>query len=161
MCGGDGVPPPETIDADGLKSGSASISGKMSSQFLSSLLMASPVVDGDVEISIKDELISAPYVCLTANLMTKFGVNVEIEGEMDGVTPKFSIDAEQKYVSPGSTLVEGDASSASYFLAGAAITGGAVTVCGCGSESACVPVPLALTYCGRMLRLSRTWVEQR
>lgn len=127
--------PPVTIDADGLTSGKASISGKMSSQFLSSLLMASPVVDGDVEISIKDELISAPYVSLTTNLMKKFGVNVDVEGEMDGGTPKFSIDASQKYVGPGSILVEGDASSASYFLAGAAITGGTVTVRGCGSDS--------------------------
>lgn len=127
--------PPVTIDADGLTSGKASISGKMSSQFLSSLLMASPAVDGDVEISIKDELISAPYVSLTTNLMKKFGVTVDVEGEMDGGTPKFSIDADQKYVSPGSILVEGDASSASYFLAGAAITGGTVTVRGCGSES--------------------------
>lgn len=106
----------------------------MSSQFLSSLLMAAPVVDGDVTISIKDELISAPYVALTIGLMKKFGVNVEIEGDMDG-TPSFHIAASEKYTSPKSILVEGDASSASYFIAGAAITGGAVTVRGCGSES--------------------------
>jgi 3-phosphoshikimate 1-carboxyvinyltransferase len=126
--------PPVTINANGLKGGKASISGKMSSQFLSSLLMAAPVVDGDVSISIKDELISAPYVALTIGLMKKFGVTVEIEGDMDG-TPTFSIAASEKYVSPKSILVEGDASSASYFIAGAAITGGTVTVRGCGSES--------------------------
>ena len=126
--------PPVTINANGLKGGTASISGKMSSQFLSSLLMASPVVDGDVTISIKDELISAPYVALTIGLMKKFGVNVEIEGEMDK-TPSFKIAATEKYTSPKSILVEGDASSASYFIAGAAITGGTVTVRGCGSES--------------------------
>ena len=126
--------PPVTINANGLKGGSASISGKMSSQFLSSLLMASPLVDGEVTISIKDELISAPYVSLTIGLMKKFGVNVKIEGDMDG-TPSFIIGSEEKYSSPGSILVEGDASSASYFLAGAAITGGTVTVRGCGSES--------------------------
>ena len=68
----------------------ASISGKMSSQFLSSLLMASPVVDGDVVIKIKDELISAPYVALTIGLMKKFGVNVEVEGSMDE-RPTFKI----------------------------------------------------------------------
>ena len=112
----------------------ASISGKMSSQFLSSLLMASPVAKGDVTISIKDELISAPYVSLTIGLMKKFGVNVQIDGDMKG-TPSFTIPAEEKYISPGSILVEGDASSASYFIAGAAITGGTVTVRGCGSES--------------------------
>ena len=106
----------------------------MSSQFLSSLLMAAPVVDGDVVIKIKDELISAPYVALTIGLMKKFGVNVEIEGSMDG-QPTFKIAKSEKYTSPESILVEGDASSASYFIAGAAITGGTVTVRGCGSES--------------------------
>ena len=126
--------PPVTINANGLKGGEASISGKMSSQFLSSLLMAAPAVDGDVTISIKDELISAPYVALTIGLMKKFGVNVEIVGDMDG-TPSFKIAESEKYTSPGSILVEGDASSASYFIAGAAITGGTVTVRGCGSES--------------------------
>lgn len=106
----------------------------MSSQFLSSLLMASPVAEGDVTISIKDELISAPYVSLTIGLMKKFGVNVQIDGDMKG-TPSFTIPVDEKYTSPGSILVEGDASSASYFIAGAAITGGTVTVRGCGSES--------------------------
>lgn len=112
----------------------ASISGKMSSQFLSSLLMASPTVDGDVTITIKDELISAPYVALTIGLMKKFGVTVQVDGDMSG-TPSFHIPASETYKSPGNILVEGDASSASYFIAGAAITGGTVTVRGCGSES--------------------------
>jgi len=126
--------PPVTIDAKGLKGGKASISGKMSSQFLSSLLMASPTVDGDVTITIKDELISAPYVALTIGLMKKFGVTVQVDGDMSG-TPSFHIPASEMYKSPGNILVEGDASSASYFIAGAAITGGTVTVRGCGSES--------------------------
>lgn len=126
--------PPVTINAKGLKGGKASISGKMSSQFLSSLLMAAPLVDGDVTISIKDELISAPYVALTIGLMKKFGVTVEVEGNMDG-NPSFHIPASAAYKSPGTILVEGDASSASYFIAGAAITGGMVTVRGCGSDS--------------------------
>jgi 3-phosphoshikimate 1-carboxyvinyltransferase len=126
--------PPVTINANGLQGGCASISGKMSSQFLSSLLMAAPLVDGDINISIKDELISAPYVALTIGLMKKFGVNVDIEGDMDGA-PSFKIASSEKYISPKSILVEGDASSASYFVAGAAITGGTVTVRGCGSES--------------------------
>mmetsp|Transcript_17018 Transcript_17018/g.32393 ORF Transcript_17018/g.32393 Transcript_17018/m.32393 type:complete len:491 (+) Transcript_17018:41-1513(+) len=126
--------PPVTIEANGLKGGQASISGKMSSQFLSSLLMASPLIDGDVTISIKDELISAPYVSLTIGLMKKFGVNVQIQGDMDGA-PSFLIPSTEKYTSPKTILVEGDASSASYFLAGAAITGGTVTVRGCGSDS--------------------------
>lgn len=126
--------PPVNIKADGLAGGSCSISGKMSSQFLSSLLMAAPAATGDVTISIKDELISAPYVALTIGLMKKFGVNVQITGDMKG-TPSFFIPATEKYTSPESILVEGDASSASYFLAGATITCGTVTVRGCGSES--------------------------
>ena len=126
--------PPVTITASQLEGGSASISGKMSSQFLSSLLMTAPLLEGDVTISIKDELISAPYVALTIGLMKKFGVNVVVEGDMDK-TPSFQISESEKYASPGSILVEGDASSASYFIAGAAITGGTVTVRGCGSES--------------------------
>lgn len=137
-CVADTGCPPVTIrgkrlGGDGARR-SASISGKMSSQFLSSLLMAAPLVDGDVTISIKDELISAPYVSLTIGLMRKFGADVEIVGDMNG-TPSFVLSSDQKYESPGSILVEGDASSASYFLAGAAITGGTVTVVGCGSES--------------------------
>ena len=140
--------PPVTIHASGEKGTQstpriASISGKMSSQFLSSLLMAAPLIDQDVTIAIKDELISAPYVALTIGLMKRFGVTVNIEGDMETpangsenyTPPSFHVAAIEKYKSPGSILVEGDASSASYFLAGAAITGGTVTVRGCGSES--------------------------
>jgi len=126
--------PPVTINAKGLSGGSASISGKMSSQFLSAMLMAAPAATGDITISIKDELISAPYVALTIGLMKRFGVNVQVSGDMKG-TPSFHIPSTEKYVSPESILVEGDASSASYFIAGAAITGGTVTVRGCGSAS--------------------------
>ena len=64
----------------------------------------------------------------------RFGVNVDVSGEMDGGAPTFNVPS-SSYASPGSILVEGDASSASYFLAGAAITGGEVTVVGCGSKS--------------------------
>jgi 3-phosphoshikimate 1-carboxyvinyltransferase len=127
--------PPVTIAATGIPGGgTAAISGKMSSQFLSSLLMAAPLANGTVTIQIKDELISAPYVALTIGLMKKFGVHVETKGDMDG-TPSFTIADTARYASPGTILVEGDASSASYFLAGGAITGGPVTVRGCGSDS--------------------------
>ena len=127
--------PPVTIHAKGgLDGGKVSISGKMSSQFISSLLMASPLSQGDITISIKDELISAPYVSLTIGLMKKFGVNVKIEGDMDG-KPSFIIGKDEKYTSPTQMLVEGDASSVSYFLAGGVIPGGTVTVRDCDSES--------------------------
>jgi len=100
--------------------------------------MASPLANGDVTIEIKDELISKPYVDMTVGLMRKFGVLVEEEelsSDPNKPQPRFKIKGGQRYESPGMCLVEGDASSASYFLGAAAITGGPVTVIGCGSES--------------------------
>mmetsp|Transcript_3744 Transcript_3744/g.14687 ORF Transcript_3744/g.14687 Transcript_3744/m.14687 type:complete len:471 (-) Transcript_3744:113-1525(-) len=122
--------PPVKCKAAGLRGGTAEVSGKISSQYLSALLMAAPLADGDIVIKIKDELVSAPYVHMTIKLLKKFGV--EVENEQDRV---FTIRGGQKLVSPGMSFVEGDASSASYFLAGGAMTGGPVTVVGCGSES--------------------------
>ena len=84
-----------------------------------------------VTITIKDELVSKPYVDMTIKLMQKFGVTVE---QLDGLQ-KLRIPGQQAYKSPGTIFVEGDASSASYFLAGATITGGKIRVVGCGSES--------------------------
>ena len=122
--------PPVTINAKGIKGGTAEISGQISSQFLSAMLMTAPLAKGDVTIKIKDELMSAPYVHMTINLMKKFGANVI--NEADRV---FTVTPIKSYISPKSIFIEGDASSASYFLAGAAITGGKVTVYGCGSGS--------------------------
>ncbi|CBN78624.1 3-Phosphoshikimate 1-Carboxyvinyltransferase [Ectocarpus siliculosus] len=122
--------PPVNIKAAGLNGGTTRVSGKISSQYLSALLMAAPLSSGEVVIEITDELVSAPYVHMTIKLMDKFGVKVKNEGDM-----RFTIKDGQKYVSPGTIAVEGDASSASYFLGGAAITGGPVTVRGCGRDS--------------------------
>lgn len=130
--------PPVNVAAKGLNGGVCKISGKISSQYLSALLMASPLANGDVTIEIKDELISKPYVDMTVGLMRKFGVLVEEEElspDPNKPQPRFKIKGGQRYESPGMCLVEGDASSASYFLGAAAITGGPVTVIGCGSES--------------------------
>lgn len=77
-----------------------------------------------VTITIKDELVSKPYVEMTIKLMHKFGVKVEAD---EGLT-RLHIPGCQTYQSPGSVFVEGDASSASYFLAGATITGGTMRV---------------------------------
>ena len=93
--------------------------------------MAAPLAGGAVEVALTDELISAPYVALTSGLMAKFGVTVVNEGPHE----RFLVAGGQKYQSPGTVFVEGDASSASYFLAAGALTGGPVTVVGCGSES--------------------------
>lgn len=131
--GDEGCPPVRIGNGEGSLGGTAEISGKMSSQFLSALLMAAPLAGKEVEIKISDELISAPYVSLTIGLMKRFGIEVEVEGNMSG-QPTFKI-SPGVYTSPKELLVEGDASSASYFLAGAAITGGTVKVVGCGSAS--------------------------
>uniref|UniRef100_A0A6V1NGJ7 3-phosphoshikimate 1-carboxyvinyltransferase n=1 Tax=Heterosigma akashiwo TaxID=2829 RepID=A0A6V1NGJ7_HETAK len=122
--------PPVNIKARGVRGGTTRVSGKISSQYISALLMMAPLAQGDVVIEIADELVSAPYVHMTIKLMKKYGVEVENEDDM-----RFTVRGGQKYVSPGVAYVEGDASSASYFLAGGAITGGPVTVHGCGAES--------------------------
>jgi 3-phosphoshikimate 1-carboxyvinyltransferase len=122
--------PPVEIQAQGLPGGTAQISGRVSSQFLSAILMAAPGAEKDVLIEIKDTLVSVPYVEMTLSLMKRFGVQVDNKNFQE-----FHIPAKQLYRSPGDLFVEGDASSASYFLAGAAITGGTITVKGCGTES--------------------------
>lgn len=107
-----------SINSNGIEGGHMSISGKISSQYLSSILMAAPLAKKDITVEIFDELVSAPYVHLTMKLMKKFGITVESKDDK-----LFTVKAGQKYVSPGKIFTEGDASSASYFLAGAALTG--------------------------------------
>ncbi|MEY3045063.1 MAG: hypothetical protein RL242_1905 [Pseudomonadota bacterium] len=125
-----GCPPVEII-ANGLPGGVTKLSGAISSQYLSAILLASPYAQTPVEIRIKDHLVSIPYVEMTIRLMNRFGVNVDVSEDFKS----FHINAPQSYKSPKTYFVEGDASSASYFLAGAAITGGTVTVIGCGTDS--------------------------
>jgi 3-phosphoshikimate 1-carboxyvinyltransferase len=129
-CSDTGCPPVQ-ISAKGIPGGVTRVSGQISSQYLSALLMAAPLAKSDVTIEIIDELVSAPYVHMTIKLMAKFGVKVD----SDGQDKRFTVKAGQAYKSPGTIPVEGDASSASYFLGGAAITGGPVRVVGCGRES--------------------------
>ena len=121
--------PPVEVIANGLPGGTTRLSGAISSQYLSAILMASPYAKTEVQIEIKDKLVSLPYVEMTLQLMLQFGVSVENNKYKHFHVPRMP------YRSPGKVYVEGDASSASYFLAGAAITGGPVTVKGCGSES--------------------------
>ncbi|KAH8082938.1 shikimate 3-dehydrogenase [Aureococcus anophagefferens] len=132
-----GCPPVVVKPGARVDGGVARVSGKTSSQFLSALLLASPLLatTQPLVIEITDELISQPYVQLTVDLMAKFGVVVDI----DGAYRSFTVAPAQKYTNAGlpdaTYFVEGDASSASYFLAAAAMTGGDLTVVGCGSES--------------------------
>jgi 3-phosphoshikimate 1-carboxyvinyltransferase len=122
--------PPLRIVARGLPGGEAALSGTTSSQYLTALLLAAPYAQAPVTLRIVDRLVSTPYVGMTLALMERFGVHARREG-----WERFHVPAGQRYVSPGRALVEGDASSASYFLAGAAVSGGAVRVEGCGSDS--------------------------
>ncbi|WP_372871805.1 3-phosphoshikimate 1-carboxyvinyltransferase [Shewanella sp.] len=119
--------PPLTINATGLAGGVVEIDGSLSSQFLTALLMVAPLAKGAVTIAVKGELVSKPYIDITLDLMAKFGVKV-----INDNYQRFEIAAGQRYVSPGKVLVEGDASSASYFLAAGAIGGGEVKVTGVG-----------------------------
>ncbi|WP_067702838.1 3-phosphoshikimate 1-carboxyvinyltransferase [Erwinia sp. ErVv1] len=114
----------------GFNGGEVSVDGSVSSQFLTALLMTAPLAKRDTRIVIKGDLVSKPYIDITLNLMATFGVTVKHDHY--GV---FHITGNQRYVSPGDYLVEGDASSASYFLAAAAVKGGTVKVTGIGRNS--------------------------
>jgi 3-phosphoshikimate 1-carboxyvinyltransferase len=128
--GQQGYPPlaihPARLELDG----PIRVRGDVSSQFLSALLMALPLLKKPSRIEVVGELISKPYVDLTLNLMARFGVKVRREGWSAFLVPQ--VDG---YVSPGSLQVEGDASSASYFLAAGALAGGPVRVTGVGKIS--------------------------
>jgi 3-phosphoshikimate 1-carboxyvinyltransferase len=89
------------------------VRGDVSSQFLTALLMALPLVSQtDIVIDVVGELISKPYIEITLNLMRRFGVQVQRQGWQ-----QFTIAAQSRYHSPGEIFVEADASSASYFIA--------------------------------------------
>ena len=120
---GTGCPPLE-IQANGLRGGHTNIRANISSQFLSGLLLASPYADQESVIEIDGTLLSAPYVRMTIDMMADFGVDVCT----DTAFRSFTISAGKTYVSPGEYTIEPDASSASYFFAAAAVTGGCVTV---------------------------------
>ena len=124
--------PPIRIGNGQFRSHDLSVRGNVSSQFLTALLMAAPLMarTEDVTIHVIGELISKPYIEITLNLMRTFGVTVEREG-----WNKFVLKKGQTYRSPGVLHVEGDASSASYFLAAGAIAGGPVRVEGIGRNS--------------------------
>ncbi len=122
--------PPLKISANGLAGGTVTIDGSISSQFVTALLMASPLAETNTTITVEGDLVSKPYIDITLHIMAQFGLEVE-----NYAYQKFKIAGGQRYRSPGRVLVEGDASSASYFLAAAAIKGGTVSVTGIGKQS--------------------------
>jgi 3-phosphoshikimate 1-carboxyvinyltransferase len=120
---------PLQITANGLQGGNTQVEGGVSSQYLTALLISAPYAKEDVNIKIIGELTSKPYIDMTINLMQRFGVEV-----VNNNFEEFTIKAGQKYVNPKTFFIEGDASTASYFLGSAAI-GGKVKVTGCGKNS--------------------------
>ena len=122
--------PPLRIRANGLRGGNVSIRGNVSSQYLTALLLASPLAQEALQIEIIGDLVSKPYIDMTIDVMRRFGVSVDNDSYQ-----YFRVQGGQTYRSPGTALVEGDASSASYFLSAAAILGGTVRVNGVGADS--------------------------
>lgn len=127
--GNTGYPPLQISPANLDVSQAIKIRGDVSSQFLTALLMALPLTGQAATIEVVGELISKPYIEITLNLMSRFGVEVVREGWQ-----YFHIPAAARYQSPGEIYVEGDASSASYFIA-AGIIAGDITVNGVGQQS--------------------------
>ncbi|MGB3433786.1 3-phosphoshikimate 1-carboxyvinyltransferase [Achromobacter sp.] len=136
------------------------VQGSVSSQFLTALLMAAPLQAGrsgkPVTIEVLGELISKPYIEITLNLMARFGVQVRRED-----WSRFVIEGGAAYRSPGRIAVEGDASTASYFLALGAIGGGPLRVTGVGADSIQGDVAFAATLAemGASVTYGPDWIE--
>ncbi|MEC5405224.1 3-phosphoshikimate 1-carboxyvinyltransferase [Paraburkholderia sp. MPAMCS5] len=157
----EGYPPlrirPGQINADA----PITVRGDVSSQFLTSLLMTLPLLrtaSGVSTVQVDGELISKPYIEITIKLMARFGIKVERNGWHQFVVP-----AGQRYQSPGTIMVEGDASSASYFLAAGALGGGPLKVEGVGRASIQGDVGFAdaLIKMGANLQMGDDWIEVR
>lgn len=156
--GQEGFPPLHIHPAVEAQQDIIRVRGNVSSQFLTALLMALPLRGQDCTIEVIGELISKPYIDITLKLMARFGVQVEQEGWQ-----RFILKAGQCYRSPGVIHVEGDASSASYFLAAGALAGGCVRVEGVGAESIQGDVRFAeaLAQTGAQITMGDHWIEAR
>jgi len=159
--GNEGFPPLHIQPAPIRIDGPIKVRGDVSSQFLTALLMALPLAEtpgGRIEIEVVGELISKPYIEITLNLMERFGIEVERHG-----WERFILPAGASYVSPGDIFVEGDASSASYFLAAGAIGGGPLRVEGVGMQSIQGDVKFAdaLNRMGANVMAGGNWIEVR
>ncbi len=156
----EGYPPIKIFASDILIQDVVKVRGDVSSQFLTALLMALPLVAKEaVKIEVIGELISRPYIDITLKLMARFGVIVVCPDKHSFIIPAKTSNA--VYKSPGTLLVEGDASSASYFLALGAIGGGPVRVLGVGSDSIQGDVAFAdaLALMGAKITASEDWIE--
>ncbi len=123
--------PPVLVTADGLPGGTVTVPGDQSSQYFSALLIAAPYARSGVEILVEGDLVSKPYMPMTAETMRAFGVEVDVD---DIDWKRFAVAPGQHYEAR-SYHIEPDASNASYFFAAAAVTGGRVRVDGLGKRS--------------------------
>jgi 3-phosphoshikimate 1-carboxyvinyltransferase len=148
--------PPLLIEPAKLAGDMVQVRGDVSSQFLTSLLMAMPLLGRTVRVEVLGELISKPYIEITLAMMARFDVVVERQG-----WERFVVFGAHRYRSPGSIYVEGDASSASYFLAAGAIGGGPVRVEGVGRDSVQGDVRFAeaLEMMGAQVLIGPNWME--
>jgi 3-phosphoshikimate 1-carboxyvinyltransferase len=156
--GAAGYPPLAIEPADITGRTTVSIRGQVSSQFLSGLLMAAPPIapPSGLRIEVDGQLISQPYVSMTVAMMGRFGVQVRREGGAFIVPPG-------GYLAPGRYAIEGDASSASYFLALGLLAGGPVRVQGVGADSVQGDVAFAdlLEQMGAKISRGDDWIEAR
>lgn len=147
--------PPLAIDGKGMRGGTASIAGSVSSQFLSGLMMAAPYAKNAVELQVVGSLVSKPYVTMTSAVMKSFGVEVEELADQ-----RYRIQAPQFYQGCEFSI-EPDASAASYFFAIAAITQGKVRVLGLTRQSlqGDVDFVTVLERMGCTVRYGEDWIE--
>lgn len=156
--GNEGYPPLHLKPGSIRPGGVLRVRGDVSSQFLTGLLMALPLTGEAATVEVVGELISKPYIEITLATMSRFGVIVQREGWQ-----RFMVPAGSRYRSPGTIYVEGDASSASYFLALGAIGGGPVRVEGVGRDSIQGDVKFteALAQMGARIEMGPNWMEAR
>jgi len=153
--GQEGFPPLKIHPAE-LAGDATEVRGNVSSQFLTGLLMALPLRQRNTTIEVVGELISKPYIGITLAMLRRFGVEIARDGWQ-----RFGVPAAARYQSPGEIWVEGDASSASYFLAAGAIGGGPVRVQGVGRDSVQGDVRFAdaLAKMGAQIDMGPNWIE--
>lgn len=147
--------PPLQIRGKKLSGGPIQVDASLSSQFVSALLMAAPLLEGPSSLEVVGELVSQPYVNMTIGQLRQFGVCIEHpDNRHYEVVP-------QSLQSPGTIMVEGDATAASYFLAAGAIGQGPVRVCGAGSDSVQGEIRFArlLEEMGAQVKWGPSWVE--
>lgn len=156
----EGYPPLKIAPATLTVNGPVKVQGSVSSQFLTALLLVAPLIAQktaqDVVLDVEGELISKPYIQITLNMMARFGVQVQQQG-----WSRFTIVRDAVYKSPGQVDIEGDASSASYFMALGLVGKGPVRINGVGKNSIQGDIRFAQTIqaMGGKIKFGDNWLE--